>query len=146
MRAVRLANPPKHHYFSAPLKCADYTDCSTAAAARCDADTRCHSFALFDTSWHGNRAQFFAKGASGLTKCGGWSAFSKATPEESPEASRRPGRDQLELAAKTGELPLLVSDGPAGPWRHVAAQIPAGVNGGSLSAPWILKNGTTFWV
>ena len=51
----------------APLECAPYTACSEAAAARCDADARCHGFALFEQSWRGNSAQFFGKGRAGLT-------------------------------------------------------------------------------
>lgn len=49
-----------------------------------------------------------------------------------------------ETAAHGGTLSLLISDGPAGPWRPHSVPIP--VSGASLAAPWILPNGTTFWV
>ena len=67
--------------------------------------------------------------------------------EQAASWDRRPGGDdysQSENAAHDGTLSLLISDGPAGPWRPHSVPIP--VSGASLAAPWILPNGTTFWV
>ena len=61
--------------------------------------------------------------------------------EVAAQWGRRPGRyNPREHADAThdGELSLLISDGPAGPWRPHS--IPMPVSGASLAAPWILPN------
>ena len=74
------AGPPPVHANSslcAPLSCATYRDCSLVAASRCNADPRCHGFALYGPPLHNGRAQLFASGSSGLVSVGGWTAFTK---------------------------------------------------------------------
>jgi hypothetical protein len=75
-------------------------------------------------------------------------ARSSARQVAEAQWERRPGRSgaflPAEKVAHDGALTLLISDGPAGPWR--AHTVPIPVSGASLAAPWILPNGTTFWV
>ena len=57
----------------------NHSRCSEAAAARCDAEPRCHAFALYKSGDGSTdtRAQFFEKGVAGLTVQKDWSAFTK---------------------------------------------------------------------
>jgi hypothetical protein len=131
----------------APLQCKqdDYKHgCPAAAAKQCDADPRCHGFALYKTPWRAMRAEFFAtKGAGGLTSQVDWTAWTKTTQmvAVADGSTTKHGPDET----FSGSLPLSVSHGPAGPWRDVAATITGGASF-SIAAPWIAKNGTTMWV
>lgn len=155
--------PPRHANDSlcAPLTCTPYKDCSVAAGIRCDSDPRCHSFALYSSPWEGQRAKFFNNTGSGTTPVTGWTAWTQVSVDEredgnSPpwesqaEVDRRPGRVFSPTASRSGEgastFPLHVSStGPEGPWKTIAASVNERLTY-SLAAPWILPNGTTFWV
>lgn len=139
----------------APLQCnqsAYKQSCPAAAAKQCDADPRCHGFALYKTPWRETRAQFFraTEGAGGLTTQADWTAWTKTA---APAAVRADGsRATVAVATKHGadetqsdSLPLSVSQGPAGPWRRVSATITGGASF-SIAAPWFQKNGTAYWV
>lgn len=139
----------------APLQCnqsAYKQSCPAAAAKQCDADPRCHGFALYKTPWRETRAQFFraTEGAGGLTTQADWTAWTKTA---APAAVRADGSSAtVAVATKHGadetqsdSLPLSVSQGPAGPWRRVSATITGGASF-SIAAPWFQKNGTAYWV
>ena len=138
----------------APLKCnqSEYKQsCPAAAAKQCDADPRCHGFALYKTPWRETRAEFFraTKGAGGLTTQADWTAWTKTTaaPAAAAAAAAAASAAAATTATKHGaderqssSLPLSVSQGPAGPWRRVSATITGGASF-SIAAPWFEKNG-----
>ena len=81
-----------------PLACTNnYADCSVAAAARCDADEQCHSFALNFKSWNTGqtpgtwrmtRAKFFAaNGAGSLAQDSNWTTFVRGASRERRSAA-----------------------------------------------------------
>jgi hypothetical protein len=64
--------------FCSSLECAtNYSHCPVVAAARCDGNAVCHGFALYKTPWRDYKAQFFAKGTSGLVPQSDWTAYTK---------------------------------------------------------------------
>ena len=122
-----------------PLACAggNYSACSTAAAARCDAEPKCHGFALYHTPWRGSRAQFFGSGASGVVAgVAGWTAYTKAKSVGGGGRGRdsRPSHEEMVVRYTRdhahsrvrggGSLPLTISTGGvAGPWASFRAAI-----------------------
>merc|ERR1740130_1300199 len=131
----------------APLQCnGGYKHgCPAAAAKQCDADPRCHGFALYKTPWRETRAEFFTKGDSGLTSQADWTAFTNAAAAapvaSAAAAATKHGADET----PSSSLSLSVSQGPTGPWRRIAATITGGASF-SIAAPWFAKNGTAWWV
>ena len=129
----------------APLRCAGAyrQSCPAAAAKRCDADPRCHGFALYKAPWRETRAEFFraTAGVGALTAQADWTAWTKPIRGITPDTATKFGSDEEQSTS----IPLFVSQGPAGPWRPVSATITDGASF-SIAAPWFAQNGTAWWV